>query len=117
MADPNFKGFGGDTPLVFVKKEVTTSAAGGVVTREFWEGRKAEIEAKQLVFVAAGWAADVTHEGPLYRLTATSGLDTSTGGGGGEGGGYETPVEQWSWGTENLTRELFSHPAIAAEAD
>ena len=110
---------GQNPPLVHNKTETDTTSAGGVITRTFWEGREAEVKAKQLGLIAAGWATSLTHEGPVYKLTATIGGESAGDGevGGGGEGEVETPAEFWSWHTENLTRDIWTFPPLARDAD
>lgn len=93
--------------FVYVGQDQQSTDSGGVITTRTYKGRAVEIYAQEANLRATGWATYIAQEGAIHTLTATFG---------GQADEVENPSEQWSWNTEQISRDIFSHPVVAAEA-
>ena len=93
--------------IVFHSQEQDWHPTAGYTTRQTYKGRNTEIYALAASYRALGWATNISQDGPVHILAATLG---------GSAEEVETPDEQWGWNTEQITKDVFSHPAVAAEA-
>ena len=99
-----FKG----SALVVGKRLYSRTDQGGIITRQKWEGRKAEIRTQRNALVVDGWSVEEGERGGAWVLEATFAGDPDD--------PAAQPADQWSWKTENITRDGFSHPDVAAAA-
>lgn len=99
-----FKG----SALVVGKRLYSRTDQGGIITRQKWEGRKAEIRTQRNALVVDGWSVEEGERGGAWVLEATFAGDPDD--------PAAQPADQWSWKTENITRDGFSHPDVAASA-
>jgi len=99
-----FKG----SALVVGKRLYSRTDQGGIITRQKWEGRKAEIRTQRNALVVDGWSVEEGERGGAWVLEATFAGDPDD--------PTAQPADQWSWKTENITRDGFSHPDVAESA-
>ncbi len=91
------------------------SGTSGFTTKVVWQGREAEIIAKADELIALGYDTDIDPNGALHTLTGTK-TNTTAGGSGSAAEGLESATQTWAWSTEQITKDIFAHPQVAAEA-
>lgn len=98
------------TTISLASRLESKSDRGGIVVTETWVGTQTAILAKYAELDALGWSVQQAQvqDGGGYQLTATYSGDPDD--------PQATPTVQWTWRTEQITRDLFSLPAVALEA-